>query len=53
MFVVGAGSGTGTAQRANCFTTGRGISGNYITIGNIKITEAQLSKIINLIDSIE
>lgn len=52
MLVVGAGASD--TQRANCFTTGKDASGsNYITIGNIKLTETQLSKIVNLIDSIE
>lgn len=50
-FVVGAGAKD--TERANAFTTGKDANGYYLTVGNTKITEAQLIKILNLIDTIE
>lgn len=37
----------------NCFTVGNDGTNDYITVGNTKITEAQLIKILNLIETIE
>jgi hypothetical protein len=47
LFVVG--NGTDSTNRSNAFT----VTSKGIKIGNTELTEAQLTKLINLIDSIE
>jgi hypothetical protein len=45
LFIVGSGTGDAANKRANAFTVGNDGIDDYITIGNIKITETQLSKL--------
>ena len=46
-FVVGV--GTSSKVRANAFTTGKDTNGIYITIGNTKITETKLQRLLALL----
>jgi hypothetical protein len=51
LFIVGA--GTSNDDRKNAFTTGHDESNYYLKVGSTKLTETQLKKILNFIDSIE
>ena len=52
--IVGYGTGMEDEKRFNCFTTGKNNAGQaYITVGTTTLTETQLIKILNFIDSIE
>ena len=53
LFVVGVGTGADTTQRMNAFTTGNDGTEDYITIGETKLTETQLKKVIEFINRIE
>lgn len=55
-FIVGGGTHeelTEEPKRANCFTTGVDEGESYIKIGNTQLTETQLQKVIQFIESIE
>jgi hypothetical protein len=51
LFIVGTGSSD--TNRANAFTTGNDGTEDYIKIGDTKITESQLKKILEFISRVE